>query len=252
MHNTEYLMESDEETLRLDLKTDGTTLEKQALWAGIKPGMRVADLGYGSGKTTFYLQKLVQPNGEVVGIDNSEERIEYAKKHCHKNGIKYVQRDICEPLEDMEMFDFIWVRFVLEYYRSESLDIVKNTSRIISPESLVGQLWFKDAWNLIVGICLFLFSARHIAIIAVITNYLLNSGTLIPCRSLLLRKILSGKTGLLYPKSSIFSRFGAKARLDNTIFIWYSNLDCLKPVGTCCHISGSTICCYSSPAVTQH
>ena len=56
----------------------------------------------------------------------------------------------------------------------------------------------------------------------------------------------------VYPKSSIFSRFGAKCRLDNTIFIWYSNLDCLKPVGTCCLISSSTICYYSSPAVTQH
>ena len=52
------------------------------------------------------------------------------------------------------------------------------------------------------------------------------------------------KGDILYPKSSIFNRFGAKCRLDNTIFIWYSNLDCLKPVGTCCRISGSTICCY--------
>ena len=76
----------------------------------------------------------------------------------------------------------------------------------------------------------------------------LHQGSWLPCRSLLLRKILSGKTGILYPKSSIFSRFGAKCRLDNTIFIMYSNLDCLKPVGTCCRISGSTICCYSSPA----
>jgi len=46
-------MESDEETLRLDLKTDGKIVESQALWAGIKPGMRVADLGFGSGKTTL-------------------------------------------------------------------------------------------------------------------------------------------------------------------------------------------------------
>ncbi len=137
MHHPEYLMESDEETLRLDIKIDGTTLEKQALWAGIKPGMRVADLGYGSGKTTFYLHKLVQPNGEVVGIDNSEERIEYAKKHYHKNGIKYVQRDICEPLEDLGKFDFIWIRFVLEYHRSKSFDIVKNISRILKPGGIL-------------------------------------------------------------------------------------------------------------------
>ena len=31
MHKSEYLMESDEETLRLDLKTDAKTVEQQAL-----------------------------------------------------------------------------------------------------------------------------------------------------------------------------------------------------------------------------
>jgi len=90
MRNPEYLMESDEETFRLDMKIDSAKLEKQALWAGIKPGMRVLDVGYGSGKTTFYLHKLVQPNGEAVGVDNSDERIEYAKMHYGQKGIEYL------------------------------------------------------------------------------------------------------------------------------------------------------------------
>jgi SAM-dependent methyltransferase len=130
-------MESDEETLRLDLKTDPKVLEKQALWAGIKPGMRVADLGYGSGKTTFYLHKLVQPDGEVVGIDIAEDRIKYSRKHYNKKGIKYILRDIRDPLDDLGMFDFIWVRFVLEYHRSKSFDIVKNISRILKPGGIL-------------------------------------------------------------------------------------------------------------------
>jgi ubiquinone/menaquinone biosynthesis C-methylase UbiE len=130
-------MESDEETFRLDIKTDAKIIENQALWAGIRPGMRVADLGFGSGKTTFYLHKLVQPNGEVVGIDISEDRINYAKKHYKGNGIEYICRNICEPLEDLGMFDFIWVRFVLEYYRSESFNIVKNISSILKPGGIM-------------------------------------------------------------------------------------------------------------------
>jgi len=40
-----------------------------------------------------------------------------------------------------------------------------------------------------------------------------------PAEAHLLRKIQSENTGLLFPKSSIFSRFGAKCRLDNRIFI---------------------------------
>ena len=137
MPHSKYLMQNNEETLRLDLKTDGNLVESQALWAGIKPGMRVADLGYGSGKTSIHLHKLVQPNGQVVGVDFAEERIRYAKKHYNKKGIEYICRDIRTPLEDLGMFDFIWVRFVLEYHRSKSFDIVKNITRILKPGGIL-------------------------------------------------------------------------------------------------------------------
>jgi ubiquinone/menaquinone biosynthesis C-methylase UbiE len=137
MQHPEYFMENNEETLRLEMKLDVMIMQEQARWAGIKPGMRVADLGCGSGKTSFYLHKLVQPNGEVVGVDSYKKRIEYAKNHYGKKGIEFVNKDIREPLDDMGMFDFIWVRFVLEYYRSKSFDIVKNISRILKPGGII-------------------------------------------------------------------------------------------------------------------
>ena len=101
-----YLMESDEETLRLDLKTDIEYVKEQALWAGIKPGMRVADLGCGPGKTTLSLHELIQPDGQIVGVDISEERIHYAQKNYQIRRIQYLCKDICEPLEDLGLFDF--------------------------------------------------------------------------------------------------------------------------------------------------
>jgi ubiquinone/menaquinone biosynthesis C-methylase UbiE len=137
MQGFEYLMESDEEALRLDIKTDGKVVEKQAIWAGIKPGMRVADICYGSGKTTSILHKLVQPNGTVVGVDGSEKRIAYAKKHYCGEGIVYECKNILNPLDDLGMFDFVWVRFLLEYYRVNSFDIVKNISRIVKPGGIL-------------------------------------------------------------------------------------------------------------------
>ena len=45
MRQRGYLMESEDEAVRLDMKTDGAVVEKQALWAGIKPGMSIADMG---------------------------------------------------------------------------------------------------------------------------------------------------------------------------------------------------------------
>jgi ubiquinone/menaquinone biosynthesis C-methylase UbiE len=130
-------MEGDEESVRLDLKTDPEVVKKQALWAGIKPGMRVADLGCGSGKTTFYLNKLVGPHGSVVGLDLSPQRLQYAEDHYGHEGIEYVCNDIRKSLNDLGMFDFIWVRFVLEYYRLESYDIVKNISKILKPGGIL-------------------------------------------------------------------------------------------------------------------
>ena len=137
MTQRRYLMESNEEAVRLDMKTDPVVVEKQALWAGIKQGMRVADLGCGSGKTTFYLNKLVGPDGSAVGVDMSPQRYQFAENHYRHDGIEYVCTDIRKPLDDLGMFDFIWVRFVLEYYRLESLDIVKNISKILKPGGIL-------------------------------------------------------------------------------------------------------------------
>jgi len=136
-HGYRYMMESEEEAVRLDLKTDPEEVEKQALWAGIQPGMRIADLGCGSGKTTFVLNKLVGPSGSTVGIDISQQRIGYAESHYRHAGIEYICQDIRQPLDNLGMFDFVWMRFVLEYYRQDSFDIVKNISRILKPGGIL-------------------------------------------------------------------------------------------------------------------
>ena len=94
-YSNEYLMESEEETIRLEIKTDPEALRKQALWCGIKPGMRVLDVGCGTGKTTSILHEMIQPDGCVVGIDFSETRIFFAKENYGKK----------------KALNFIWVTF---------------------------------------------------------------------------------------------------------------------------------------------
>ena len=133
----EYLMEDEQEAVRLDLKTDAATVEKQARWAGIKPGMRVADIGCGAGKTTYYLNKLVQPGGQAVGLDIAEQRIEYARAHYSDENIEYRVADVRHSLEDLGQFDFIWIRFVLEYYLKGSFEIVENVSRSLKPGGIM-------------------------------------------------------------------------------------------------------------------
>ena len=132
-----YIMESPGESLRLDLKTDPKKVEEQALWAGIKPGMRVADLGCGPGKTTYILNRLVHPHGSVIGVDYSKNRIDYAQNHYQSKGIEFIIEDVRNPLKYLGLFDFIWIRFVLEHYQSNSFDIVKNISTLLKPGGVI-------------------------------------------------------------------------------------------------------------------
>jgi len=127
-------MENDEEEKRLDVKTDPDAVKEQALWFGVGPGASVLDVGCGPGKTTSLLHDLVQPDGKAVGVDIAESRIHYAHSfYGAKTGIDFHVRDVRQSMKDLGQFDFIWVRFLLEYYRDEALDIVRNISANLKP-----------------------------------------------------------------------------------------------------------------------
>jgi ubiquinone/menaquinone biosynthesis C-methylase UbiE len=130
----QYLMENLDEAVRLEVKTDSVAVKKQAAWCGLRPGIRVLDAGCGPGKVTSILHATVQPGGEILGVDYSEERIRYANEHYASDPkVSFVARDLRDPLRDLGAFDLIWVRFVLEYNRSECQDIVRNLTEVLKP-----------------------------------------------------------------------------------------------------------------------
>ncbi|TFG92676.1 MAG: class I SAM-dependent methyltransferase [Syntrophobacterales bacterium] len=131
-------MDSEEENVRLDIKTDPGAVRKQAAWCGVRPGMRVLDAGCGSGITTSILHDMVQPGGTAVGVDYSKDRIRYARERYgnnngNNNRIEFHTRDLTGEFNGIGQFDIIWVRFVLEYFRVESRDIVKNLAGLLKP-----------------------------------------------------------------------------------------------------------------------
>ncbi len=129
-----YLMENLDEAIRLEIKTDPEVVRKQALWAELKPGYHVVDAGCGPGKVSSVLHDIVQPRGSVLGLDYSEDRIAYARKqYGNKSGLDFHVHDLRDPLMGMGPFDLIWVRFVLEYNRGESAQIVRNLTDVLKP-----------------------------------------------------------------------------------------------------------------------
>lgn len=137
MQPKKYLMENAEESIRLDMKTYDDVTERQALWAGLQPGMRVIDVACGPGKTTGKLGELVQPGGSAVGVDLSEQRIEYAREHYGSDSVTFERCDLFKPLTFLGEFDFAWVRFLLEYHRCDSFELVRNLSDCMKPGGIL-------------------------------------------------------------------------------------------------------------------
>ena len=128
-----YLMENAEEAKRLELKTDKAAVIRQAAWAGIGPGMRVLDVGCGTGITTEALAELVGETGQVTGLDFSQERLTIAREQCSSNRVDYVHHDILSPYYASEPYDAVWSRFFLEYFRKDQRHIVMNSVASLRP-----------------------------------------------------------------------------------------------------------------------
>ncbi len=120
-------MESDQEAHRLLLKTNTESVKRQATWAGISEGMRVLDVGCGSGAATQALAQLVGPTGEVVGLDISSERLDVARRHNDISWLSFRQHDIGQPYHDNRPFDAVWSRFFLEYFKNDQEQIILNS-----------------------------------------------------------------------------------------------------------------------------
>jgi ubiquinone/menaquinone biosynthesis C-methylase UbiE len=84
--------------------------------SGIERGMRVLDLGCGSGDASLLIAKMVGPSGLVVGVDGSAEAIDEAEKratiagHCYWTRFVRADPDTFVP---HERFDAVVVRLTL-------------------------------------------------------------------------------------------------------------------------------------------
>jgi SAM-dependent methyltransferase len=58
--------------------------------AGLRPGMRVLDVGCGPGDVSFIAGRLVGPTGTVLGVDAASEMIELARARAAEQGLPAV------------------------------------------------------------------------------------------------------------------------------------------------------------------
>lgn len=85
--------------------------------AGIRPGMRVLDLGCGAGDLSFMVASMVGPEGSVIGVDRAHEAIVTARARAARLGFsqtEFRRADVSAMVLDSQI-DAIVGRFVLMY-----------------------------------------------------------------------------------------------------------------------------------------
>ena len=103
---------------------------RQKALESIRPGMRVLDLGCGTGDLSLEAARRLGTSGEVVGIDFSEKMLGVAKKRCKALGIplnghfRLLHKSAEELPIETEPYDLVVSGFVLR-------NIYENIDRIL-------------------------------------------------------------------------------------------------------------------------
>jgi SAM-dependent methyltransferase len=106
--------------------------------AGIRPGMRVLDLGCGAGDATFVAAELVGPGGWVVGVDRSADALARARLRAAQRGlaqVQFVEGDINDPAPGGP-FDAIVERLVL-WSAADPAAVLRRQATVLRPGGLV-------------------------------------------------------------------------------------------------------------------
>jgi ubiquinone/menaquinone biosynthesis C-methylase UbiE len=118
MPRTEYILgHSEREIQRLIHQAAilRPTTERLLREIGLRPGMRVLDLGCGAGDVSMLAAELVGPSGAVMGIDRDPEVLSVARERSREAKLKQVEfkATSLELLADVIPFDAVVGRYVL-------------------------------------------------------------------------------------------------------------------------------------------
>ena len=106
--------------------------------AGIVSGMRILDVGSGSGDVAFLAAEMAGPAGEVIGTDLAPAAVEHANARAQSRGaanVRFVQGNPAE-VTFPQPFDAVVGRLVLMYC-PDPVDILRKLARHLRPGGLI-------------------------------------------------------------------------------------------------------------------
>lgn len=118
-------------------------------------GLRILDLGSGSGRDCYIAGKLVGEDGYVVGIDMTDEQLKVANDHIdyHREAFGYAQSNVefikgnIEKLDELNLeqgsFDIIISNCVINL-ATDKLKVLKDAYDLLKPG---GEMYFSDVYS---------------------------------------------------------------------------------------------------------
>jgi SAM-dependent methyltransferase len=141
MANDYLLSQGQADVYRLGLINQlyGPPTEVILLELGLKPGLRVVEIGCGSGNMTCWLAQQVGPTGHVTGIDASPDSLDQARQQAASRGLTNVAfetGDINALALPPRSFDIAYCRCVLMHQRKPEVGL-GQMARLVRPGGVV-------------------------------------------------------------------------------------------------------------------
>lgn len=125
----------DVERLRLLNQVYGPASHTVLRQAGLTEGMRVAEIGCGTGNGTCWIARQVGPRGAVVGVDKNHQQLEQARRQAAElklTNVTFQEGDAYAPGLPPESFDIAYCRLVLIHLK-RPLDAVRALRELVHP-----------------------------------------------------------------------------------------------------------------------
>lgn len=105
--------------------------------AGLRPGMRVLDVGCGPGDVSFVAARLVGPTGTVLGVDAAGDVVEFARTRAAERGLSTVKFEHM-TIDDIAVdeVDAVIGRLILMHL-PDPISTLRHFARLVRPGGLI-------------------------------------------------------------------------------------------------------------------